>query len=217
MSGLKIQKVFIVDDHELVRQGLRQLINGEFNLELCGEAAGVSDTLKLCKTLKPDITIVDISLPDGNGLELVKQLHRYYPHMRIIVLSMHDDELYAERALNCGAMAYINKQDSAQKLLFGIKQVLNNKVFVSSEIAKRIERVSHNKADGEDLTAQLSNRELQIFDAIGRGMKTKHVAESLNLSVKTIESHRSHIKSKLGLRSGAELNRAAIVWVLEHS
>ena len=217
VSALSISKVFIVDDHELVRQGLRQLIEGEVDLKLCGEAANVSDALKMRSSLKPDVAIIDISLPDGNGLDLIKQLHHWQPKMRIIALSMHDDELYAERALNNGASGYINKQDSAQKLLIGIRQVINNKIFVSLEVAKRLKQHETNYVPSEknSIILKLTDRELQIFDLIGKGMKTKDIANNLKLSIKTIETHRRHIKDKLSLTSGTELVRAAIMWTLE--
>ncbi|MFT7008556.1 MAG: DNA-binding NarL/FixJ family response regulator [Colwellia sp.] len=217
MSALSISKVFIVDDHELVRQGLRQLIEGEADLKLCGEAANVSDALKMRSSIRPDVAIIDISLPDGNGLDLIKQLHNWQPNMRIIALSMHDDELYAERALNNGASGYINKQDSAQKLLIGIRQVINNKIFVNPEVTKRLKQHEPNQSSCEKNSSilKLTNRELQVFDFIGRGLKTKDIANNLKLSIKTIETHRRHIKDKLSLTSGTELVRAAIMWTLE--
>ncbi|MFT5851721.1 MAG: DNA-binding NarL/FixJ family response regulator [Colwellia sp.] len=217
MNTLSISKVFIVDDHELVRQGLRQLIEGEADLKLCGEAGTVGDALKMRTSLKPDVAIIDISLPDGNGLDLIKQLHNWQPNMRIIALSMHDDELYAERALNNGASGYINKQDSAQKLLIGIRQVINNKIFVSPEVTKRLKQHEPNQSSCEKNSSilKLTNRELQVFDFIGRGLKTKDIANNLKLSIKTIETHRRHIKDKLSLTSGTELVRAAIMWTLE--
>lgn len=217
MSALSMSKVFIVDDHELVRQGLRQLIEGEIDLKLCGEAANVSDALKMRASLKPDVAIIDISLPDGNGLDLIKQLHNWQPKMRIIALSMHDDELYAERALNNGASGYINKQDSAQKLLVGIRQVIKNKIFVSPKITKRLkQRESTNiSSEKNSRILKLTDRELQVFSSIGEGMKTKDIAKNLKLSIKTIETHRRHIKDKLSLTSGIELVRAAIMWKLE--
>lgn len=224
MGGLNISNIFIIDDHELVRQGLRQLINGEVDLQLCGEASNVRDALKLRTSLNPDVAIVDISLPDGNGLDLIKQLHRWKPKMQIIALSMHDDELYAERALNNGASGYINKQDSAQNLLEGVRQVINNKIFVNSEITKRLRKQKHQQYQLSNHTScthksnilQLSDRELQVFEFIGRGMKTKDIASKLKLSIKTIETHRRHIKDKLSLASGTELVRVAILWSLEN-
>jgi len=214
---LKVHNIFIVDDHELVRQGLRQLVNGEIDMHICGEAADVQGALKMRKALTPDLVIVDLSLPDGNGLDLIKQLHSWHPKMHIIALSMHDDELYAERALNCGAQGYINKQDSAQKLLVGIREVMNNKIFIKPEIAEKIRQQSLVKITTKNAfsTDKLTNRELQVFENIGQGISTKQIAQLLNLSIKTIESHRRHIKDKLNLNSGIELTRSAILWYLE--
>ncbi|MBA6263792.1 response regulator transcription factor [Colwellia sp. Bg11-12] len=214
MSKPSISKVFIVDDHELVRQGLRQLIDGEVDLKLCGEASNVDEALKMRSLINPDVAIVDISLPDGNGLDLIKKLHYWKPQMQIIALSMHDDELYAERAINNGASGYINKQDSAQKLLLGIREVIKNQIFVKPEIAKNLQ--SHHLLDEKNnILTKLTDRELQVFESISKGMKTKDIANNLKLSVKTIETHRRHIKDKLSLTSGTQLVRAAIMWALE--
>jgi len=218
MSDRNITKVFIVDDHELVRQGLRQLINGEVDLQVCGEASSVKDALQMRTSLSPDVAIIDISLPDGNGLDLIKQLHNWKPHMQIIAFSMHDDELYAERALNNGAKGYINKQASAQKLLVAIRQVINNKVFVNPDIARHRRTSQSNYLPDKKYNTllNLTDRELQVFDYIGKGMKTTEIAQTLKLSVKTIETHRRHIKDKLSLASGTQLVRAAIMWALEN-
>ena len=219
MNNLSVTKVFIVDDHELVRQGLRQLIDGEFDLKLCGEASNVYEALKMRASLTPDVAIVDISLPDGNGLDLIKQLHNWQPKMKILALSMHDDQLYAERAIKSGASGYINKQDSAQKLLMGIREVLSNKIFVTQEIAKRLQNnlSLHKKHTGNDHTLKLTDRELQVFDFIANGIKTSEIASKLKLSSKTIETHRRHIKDKMSLNSGTDLVRAALMWKLENN
>ena len=214
---LKVHNIFIVDDHELIRQGLCQLVNGEIDMHICGEAANVHGALKMRKTLTPDLAIVDLSLPDGSGLDLIKQLHNWDPGMHIIALSMHDDELYAERALNCGARGYINKQDSAHKLLVGIRQVMNNKIFVKPEITEKIRKKSSIKTTNKNVLSMdiLTNRELQVFESIGQGISTKKTAQLLNVSIKTIESHRRHIKDKFNLYSGIELTRSAILSYLE--
>jgi|TARA_B110000091_G_C13821078_1_gene480882 DNA-binding NarL/FixJ family response regulator len=218
MSKLNISKVFIVDDHELVRQGLRQLIEGEADLQLCGEASNIAEALNMRLSLSPDVAIVDLSLPDGNGLDLIKQLHSWKAKMQIIALSMHDDELYAERAINSGASGYINKQDSAQKLLVGIREVINHKIFVKPEVAIRLKQCqsNHVTCEDDDTLVKLTDRELQVFDYIGQGLETKEIAVKLNLSIKTIETHRRHIKDKLSLTSGTQLVRAAIRWTLEN-
>lgn len=217
MNEVKKHKVFIVDDHELVRKGLREMVSSAPDLEMCGDAACVADVSKLKNRIQPDVSIVDISLPDGNGLELVKRLHLWRPEMKIVVLSMHDDELFAERALQYGALAYINKQDSAEKLLTGIREVLKNKFYFSSDVTDRMLHRMSKKSVNNDPSpiAQLSNRELEVFESIGRGKSTKAIAHDLKLSIKTIESHRSNIKKKLNLKSGADLTRRAILWFVE--
>lgn len=217
MKSLKISKVFIVDDHELVRKGLCQLIEGEYDLELCGQAASVREALNLRKKITPDVAIVDISLPDGSGLDLIKLLLNWRPNMHIIVLSMHDDMIYAERAINQGAMGYINKQDSVEKLLLGIRSVINGKIFVNPQVAKCLKGRLLNETNSTTSSPinQLTDRELQIFEAIGDAKKTNQIAKELHLSIKTIESHRSNIKKKFGLSSGLELTRAALLWFLE--
>ena len=211
-------KVFIIDDHELVRQGLRTLISSEDDLEVCGEAANVCQAKQLKQSIEPDLAVIDISLPDGSGLDLINNLHQWRPEMRIIVLSMYDDELFAERALNNGAMGYISKQDSANKLLEAIRQVLDNKVYVSPKMTDRLlKRFSHNaKNDARSVVDLLSDREIQVFELIGNGKKTAEIAEQLNISVKTIETYRSKIKQKFNFTSSAELTRSAVLWSLEN-
>jgi DNA-binding NarL/FixJ family response regulator len=217
MNKLKISTIFIVDDHELVRQGLRQLIDSEVDMQLIGEASNVAEALNMRLSLSPDVAIVDLSLPDGNGLDLIKKLHSWKASMKIIALSMHDDELYAERAINNGASGYINKQDSVQKLLVGIRQVIDDKIFVKPKIAKRLQQCqsNHVTCEQKDTLIKLTDRELQVFDYIGKGLKTKEIASQLNLSIKTIETHRRHLKDKLSLTSGTQLVRAAIMRMLE--
>jgi DNA-binding NarL/FixJ family response regulator len=211
-------KVFIIDDHELVRQGLRTLISSEDDLEVCGEAANVCQAKQLKQSIEPDLAVIDISLPDGSGLDLINNLHQWRPEMRIIVLSMYDDELFAERALNSGAMGYINKQDSANKLLEAIRQVLDNKVYVSPKITDRLLKRFSNSAQNVNRSPVdlLSDREIQVFELIGNGKKTAEIAEQLNISVKTIETYRSNIKQKFNLTSSAELTRSAVLWSLEN-
>jgi len=217
MTAIRKNDIFIIDDHELVRKGLRLLINGEKDMRVCGEAASVHQAKQLKRSLKPDVAVVDISLPDGSGLDLIKNLHQWRPQMHIIVLSTYDDELFAERAINNGAMGYINKQDSADSLIQAIRHIANNKVYVSSKMTERLLKRFSNKvhADFVSPVKLLSDRELEVFDLIGKGKKTSQIAELLNLSVKTIETHRSHIKQKLNLNSSVELTRSAVLWSLE--
>jgi len=212
------QKIFIVDDHELVRKGLVQLINTDENLDVCGEAANVYQAKQMKQILKPDLAIIDISLPDGSGLDLIKNLHQWRPEMKIIALSMYDDELFAERSLNNGALGYVNKQDSAEHLLDAIKHVISNKVYVSPKMTERLLSKVSSQIKSTDFSpmALLSDRELEVFELIGNGKKTSQIAKMLNLSVKTIDTYRSNIKQKLQLDSGAELTRSAVLWSLEN-
>lgn len=210
------RNIFIIDDHELVRKGLRQIINSEDDLQVFCEASSVSQVIQLKQTIKPDIAIVDISLPDGSGLDLIKNLHQWRPSLKIVVLSMYEDELYAERALNNGAMGYVNKQDSADNILTAIRQVLNDKIYVSPKITETLLKRFSNKTSTPSLIGSLSDREIQVFELIGDAKKTSEIAEMLHLSVKTIDTYRSNIKQKLNLSSAAELNRAAVLWSLEN-
>jgi len=212
------KQVFIIDDHELVRKGLRQLLNGEKDMQVCGEAASASQAIALKQSLNPDIAVVDISLPDGSGLDLLKNLHQWRPSMKMIVLSMYDDDLYAERALNNGAMGYINKQDSAENLVHAIRQISKNEVYVSPNMTERLLKRFSNNPQLQDSSplALLSDREIQVFEMIGNGKKTSQIAETLHLSVKTIDTYRSNIKQKLNLKSAAELARRAVLWSVEN-
>ena len=210
-------RILIVDDHELVRKGLRQIINAENDMQVCGEATNVNQAKKMCKVLKPDLAIVDISLPDGNGLDLIKTLLNWQPELKILVLSMYDDELFAERALNSGALGYINKQDSAEKILEALTRISTGKIYVSSQITERLlKRISPKEPNKNTSSVSLlSDREIHVYEQIGNGKKTSEIAKQLNLSVKTVETYRRNIKNKLKLTSGIELARSAVLWSLD--
>lgn len=208
--------VFIVDDHPLVRQGLRQLFEGEKNYEVFGEAANVRETLTALTHKKPDVAIIDLSLPDGNGLELVKHLLARFPELLILVASMHDEKLFAERVLKAGAKGYINKSATGDEIINAIKQIISGKIYVSQQVSNQLLRKADEKfQSGQSPVQLLSNRELEVFEFIGRGLGTADIAETLKLSIKTIESHRANIKKKLGLVSTGELARSAMQWSLE--
>ena len=210
-------RIFIVDDHPLVRSGFHQLIAGEPDLSVCCEAGSVAEALDQLAVHEADLAIVDISLPDGNGLELIKRLRARAPWMRVLVASMHDEDLLAERALRAGAMGYINKQEAAARVIGAIRQILKGKIYVSEHVTERLLRGVAEPGDGAHSSPVefLSNRELEVFDLIGRGLGTGDIAERLHLSVKTIETYRANIKKKLKLKSAAELSRSAIQWSLE--
>jgi DNA-binding NarL/FixJ family response regulator len=214
------RKVLIVDDHAIVRRGLVELIEGEPSLDdchVCGEAEGVSEALQMVEKEKPELLIVDITLQDGNGLELIKQVKASYPSVKMLVSSMHDESLYSERALRAGALGFIGKHEDTSKLIEAIRRVLSGKVYLSQKMTEHmLQSVSDPEQEtGQSPIHQLSDRELEVFEMIGQGLTTRQIAQRLTLSIKTIETHRESIKKKLNLSSGAELTRRAIQWVLE--
>ena len=204
-----------MDDHPIVRQGLIKLIEQEDGLEVCGEAGSVSEALEALKKLGPDVILVDISLEDSNGLELIKIVDDLGMQIPMLVLSMHDEALYAEHALRAGASGYVMKQAASSTLIQAIEKVLAGEIYVSKTMSNQMLKMAF-RSSGEDTrtgTETLSLRELEVFELIGRGNSTREIAEQLNLSVKTIETYRAHIKDKLQLRSGTELMQRAIHWV----
>ena len=207
--------VLIVDDHPIVRQGLAQLIEQERDLHVCGQAEDAHEAMQVIRTLKPDMVIVDISLKDTSGMELIKDLKVRHADLPILTLSMHDESVYAERSLRAGARGYIMKQEATEKVITAIRRVLAGEVYVSDTVATRM--VSRLAAGAGAASASplesLSDRELEVFRLIGEGNGTRQVAEKLHLSVKTIETYRAHIKEKLGFKDANELFRAAIEWV----
>lgn len=210
-------RIFVIDDHPLVRSGLRQLIEGEAGLSVCCESARMRGAMELFTECMPDLAIIDLSLPDGNGLELVKRLQARYSDIPVLVSSMHDENLFAERALQAGARGYINKQEAGEQVIEAIRQILNGEVYVSQRMKAHLslrETGDTHKALRSPIEL-LSNRELQIFEFIGQGMGTGKIAGKLHLSVKTVETHRANIKKKLGLESSIELTRSAVQWSLE--
>ncbi len=210
-------KVFLVDDHPIVRQGLAQMINREPDLTVCGEAQEAASALQEISTERPDILIVDISLVGPDGLELVKNIRLRYSSLPVLILSMHDESIYAERALRAGANGYIMKHEAAERVLVAIRQVLNREIYVSERVASRMlhHYISGSPAAGQSPLADLSDRELEVFRLIGEGHSTRAIAEELHLSVKTVESHQAHIKDKLSLKNGRELVQHAIQWAMK--
>ena len=211
-SDANKRKIFIVDDHPIVRQGLVQLINPEPDLIVAGQGEDAYQALKQIRALKPDLTLLDISLKDTGGIELLKEMRAQEPDLRVLILSMHDESLYAERALRAGARGYVMKQEAPQVLLQAIRKVLNGEVWVSEKMsAVLLQRMVGNRKPGGALPMdRLTDREMEIFRMIGAGMTVKEIAEKLFLSAKTIEAHREHIKEKLSLKTSAELLRFAI-------
>jgi DNA-binding NarL/FixJ family response regulator len=206
--------VLIVDDHPIVRQGLRRLIEQEEELSVCGEAETTREAKTAIRELKPDVVIVDISLKQGDGIELVKDARAHHPQLPILVLSMHDETIYAERMLSAGANGYIMKQAASDQFLVALRRVLDGGIYVSEPVGNSM--IQKFASGGAYISAnpidRLSNRELQILHMIGRGLSTRQAAETLNLSVKTVESHRQRIKRKLNLSTGSQLVQYAVNW-----
>ena len=211
-------RILVVDDHPIIREGLGTLLTSQPDLMICGEAANISGALKIVTETGPDVAVVDIALHGENGLDLVRRMKAIRPQLRVLVVSMYDDELYAERALDAGAMGYLNKQVASRNIVVAIRQLLAGQRYLSEETAALLEaRKNEHLPDGarQGLSA-LTNREMEVFKMIGKGMTTAEIAAGLFLSVKTVESHRQKIKLKLGLNTPAELSREAVRFVIEN-
>jgi DNA-binding NarL/FixJ family response regulator len=208
------KRVLIVDDHPMMRQGLAQLIDNELDLKVVAEADTGGQGLDIVVKEKLDLAVLDISLPDRNGLELIKDIRSVKPELPVLVISMHDEALYAERVLRAGARGYIMKQEGGMKLLQAIRQVLTGQIYVSEKMSARIlETFSGRKSEqSASPVARLSDREFEVFQLIGQGKGTKEIAQHLNLSVKTVEVHRAKIKEKLTLQTATDLVRYAVRW-----
>ena len=215
-AGAKIGGILIVDDHPIVRSGLAQLIRGEEDLHVCGQADDAEGALRAIASHPPEIVLVDISLQDSNGIELIRAIRGTQPDLPVLVLSMHDENLYAQRALKAGAQGYVMKQEEPTTVLRAIRRVLGGDVYVSERIASRMLQQFVGSDDvglAKTGLSRLSDRELEVFELIGRGMSSREIADKLHRSVKTIETRRAHIKRKLELRNAAELMQHAVNWV----
>jgi len=219
-SGATTQRrVLIVDDHPIVRQGLRRMIEPEPDLVVCGEVQTEREARAAIRALAPDVVIVDISLAQGDGLELVRDVHAQQPELPMLVLSMHDELIYAERLLAAGASGYIMKQAASDQLLIALRQVLAGERYLSESLAGNLSRAegASGAGAGADPIDRLSNRELQVLSFIGRGQSSREAAESLGLSVKTVETHRQSLKRKLNLATNSQLLQYAINWYASRS
>ena len=208
-------RILLVDDHPIVLRGLSVLVNQESDLTVCGEAADAHNALTAIEVLKPDLVIVDISLKGTNGLELIKSAKALHAELPMLVLSIHSESLYAERALRAGAMGYIMKEEMTEKLILAIRRVLKGEIYLSEKMSTNLlsQIIKHPLKENYLLEESLTDRELEIFQLIGRGDGTRQIAEALHLSMKTVESHREHIKEKLKLRNATELLQRAFQWV----
>jgi DNA-binding NarL/FixJ family response regulator len=216
--AIQPSRILVVDDHPLVRAGLRSLFDDEPDLTVCAEAANVHDAIEKARTEQPDLVIIDISLEDGNGIELIKRLKAHTPKLKTLVCSVHDESLFAERAINAGARGYVSKHQLTEQILEAVRQVLSGRIYLSEKMVEHVINGFAKKRDaGTPSIRDLSDRELEVFGLIGQGLSTSKIAERLHLSVKTIETHREKIKRKLGLTSGGELVRHAVQWHLEQA
>lgn len=210
-------RVGVVDDHPAVRQGLISYLAARGDLEICGEADNSADALALVESSHPELLVIDLSLEDGSGLELIKQIRSRFADVRMLVYSMHDEKLFAERALRAGAQGYVNKNEGLDVFATALEKVKRGKVHLSERMTEEVldRRLRSGEEGGLPSPRDLSDRELEVFEALGRGQSTREVAEHLNLSVKTVESHRENIKRKLGLKKNVELLQQAFQWTME--
>lgn len=207
--------ILVVDDHPLVRKGVRALISQEPDLIVSQEASNRAETLDAVRKQRPDLVIMDISLEGSDGIEITKAIRAEFGALPILVVSMHDETLYAERALRAGANGYIMKDELADNIVKAIRQVLDNKIYVSDNVRQKVLRdlTDHRTPVSSSPIERLSDRELEVFRRIGEGLGTRQIANELHLSIKTIETYRAHIKEKLSLETAAELTRSAVSWV----
>ena len=206
------KSVFIVDDHPLLRKGLALLINREADLVVCGEAEEAQAAMKAIAANEPDIMIVDISLNGPDGLDLLKNIRTLYPDLPVLILSMHDESIYAERALRARANGYIMKQEATEKVLVAVRCILDGEIYLSERMSRKLlhQYISGASAEATSQLSMLSDRELEVFRLIGEGRGTRQIADKLHISIKTVETYQAHIKTKLSLRSGRELVQHAI-------
>jgi DNA-binding NarL/FixJ family response regulator len=211
------KKVFVVDDHPIVRERVAELINQEPDLVVCGEAEDAVQAVKAVAAAAPDIAIVDITLKDTYGIELIKQLRDLHPKLPVLVLSMHDESLYGERALRAGARGYLTKQEASKKVVDAIRRILRGEIYVSDKLAGSLVRkvAGGNDQAGGSPVDVLTDRELEVFQLLGQGLTVREVAERLFVSAKTVEAHREHIKQKLNFKTSSELLRFAIQYTLQ--
>ena len=211
---MEIKKIFVVEDHPIFRLGISELINQEEDLAVCGGAESVHQAMHEINRLNPDLLIVDISLKNSDGIDLVKEIHNQQRDMPMLILSMHDEFLYAERALRAGARGYIMKEEAMESVVFAIRQVLAGNLYFNDRVKEHILfQLSGDSGSADtDPIKRLTNRELEVFRLIGQGYSTRDIAGRLNLSIKTIGTYRERIKEKLGLRNATELVRLAVHW-----
>jgi DNA-binding NarL/FixJ family response regulator len=210
-------KILIVDDHPLVREGVIGLLSSQPDFVVCGEAAGLAEARQLIAATGPDVILIDLTLRDGNGIELIRELKAKAPAVKPLVLSMHDESLFAERVLRAGAVGYVSKHEASRTIIQAVRTVLAGKLYLSPGMTEQM--VSRAFGSAADLRQspidRLTDREIEVFELIGQGLTVRQIAAKLDLSPKTIETHREHIKEKMNLKNTTELTRHAVQWVLE--
>ena len=213
-SAKKSKRIVIVDDHPLFRKGLEQLINSSNDgFHICGEAGDAAEGMSRIRELKPDLVILDLSLPGANGIELIKNIRAEFTKLPVLILSMHDESLYALRALRAGAQGYVMKQEALESVIGAIREVLAGRPYLSTDMsAKLINNYASGSTGQTNPTDKLSDRELEILELIGRGRDVHEIAKALHISRKTVETHRAHIKEKLSLKNAREVARFAVQW-----
>ena len=210
-------RILIVDDHPLVRQGIIGLISTQPDFEVCGEASGIEEALELVAATRPEVAIIDLTLKDGNGIELIKILKERHRDVKLLVISMHDESLFAERALRAGAVGYVNKQEAIRTVVQAVRTILAGRLYLSPIMTERMVHLAVGAHGDRSVSPleRLTDREIEIFEMIGRGLTSREIAKQLNLSPKTVETHREHVKEKLELKNAVELTTHAVQWVLE--
>jgi len=209
----------LVDDHPALRAGIAQAVNRADDMEVCGEAASLSEAMPMFDEVKPSVLLVDLSLEDGSGLELIKQVKARDESVKMLVASMHDERLYAERALRAGALGYISKDRSLDEIIEAIRQVMRGRMSLSPEMSDRVLKRVMSASESPEASPidSLSDRELEVFELIGHGYTTRQIADKLHLSTKTIDTHREHMKEKLGIESINDLVRYSAQWLIEEA
>lgn len=212
---MKKKRILLVDDHPIMRYGLAQLVRAEPDLDVCGEAGSAAEGLAVWEKLKPDLVVVDLTLPDKHGLEFIKDLQAMHPGTLILVLSMHDESLYAERILRAGARGYVMKETAADTLVHAARRVLEGGIYLSDRMSGQMLELmaGQRKQASVSPLERLTDRELEVLQLIGQGRATRHIAEHLHISARTVDAHRAHIKDKLQLDDGPALVRYAVRWV----
>lgn len=217
-AARRMTRILIVDDHPIVREGFAALLSREPDCEVCGEAADANEALRQVERQRPDVVLVDLSLGEADGLELVRRIHTRNEGMPIVVCSMHGEAQYAERALHAGALGYVNKDEATRTIVAAIRRVRDGKIYLSETMTDRLTHRFVGQPPGASPVSpdMLSNRELQIFRSIGHGQTTSEIASNLHISMKTVDTHRQRIKNKLRLKNATQLACAAAQWVHDH-